>query len=86
MGFSRQMEWVAVPFLQGIFPTQGLNLGLQHCRQILYRLSHQETEDSTCSRPKVPPTWPAQPRYHNGGTNVGEVLLVTDLIDLTQNL
>ena len=22
--------------LQGIFPTQGLNLGLVHCRQILY--------------------------------------------------
>ena len=22
--------------LQGIFPTQGLNLGLLHCRQILY--------------------------------------------------
>ena len=28
-------------FLQGIFPTQGLNLGLLHCRQILYHLSHQ---------------------------------------------
>ena len=27
--------------LQGIFPTQGLHPGLQHCRQILYRLSHQ---------------------------------------------
>ena len=27
--------------LQGIFPTQGLNLGLPHCRQILYHLSHQ---------------------------------------------
>ena len=26
---------------QGIFPTQGLNLGLPHCRQILYQLSHQ---------------------------------------------
>ena len=26
--------------LQGIFPTQGSNLGLLHCRQILYRLSH----------------------------------------------
>ena len=25
--------------LQGIFPTQGLNLGLLHCRQTLYRLS-----------------------------------------------
>ena len=25
--------------LQGIFPTQGLNLGLLHCKQTLYRLS-----------------------------------------------
>ena len=25
---------------QGIFPTQGSNLGLPHCRQILYHLSH----------------------------------------------
>ena len=32
--------------LQWIFPTQGLNLGLLcllHCRQILYRLSHQRS-------------------------------------------
>ena len=29
--------------LQGIFLTQGLNLGLSHCRQILYHLSHQES-------------------------------------------
>ena len=27
--------------LQGIFPTQGSNPGLPHCRQILYHLSHQ---------------------------------------------
>ena len=26
--------------LQGIFPTQGWNPGLPHCRQILYQLSH----------------------------------------------
>ena len=29
--------------LQGIFLTQGLNLGLPHCRQMLYPLSHQES-------------------------------------------
>ena len=29
--------------LQGIFPTQGSNLGLLHCRQILYHLSHQRS-------------------------------------------
>ena len=27
--------------LQGIFPTQGLNLGLLYCTQILYHLNHQ---------------------------------------------
>ena len=27
--------------LQGIFPTQGLNACLRHCRQILYQLSHE---------------------------------------------
>ena len=30
--------------LQGIFSTQGLNLGVLHCRQILYHLSHQENQ------------------------------------------
>ena len=30
--------------LQGIFPTQGLNPGLLHCRQTLYRLSHQGSQ------------------------------------------
>ena len=34
---ARILEWVTI--LQGIFPTQGSNLGLPHCRQILYRLS-----------------------------------------------
>ena len=27
--------------LQGVFPTQGSNQGLPHCRRILYQLSHQ---------------------------------------------
>ena len=31
----------SLSLLQGIFPTQGLNLGLPHGRQILYQLSHQ---------------------------------------------
>ena len=31
----------SLSLLQGIFPTQGLNLGLPHCRQILYQLSHK---------------------------------------------
>ena len=36
--------------LQGIFPTQRLNLGLPHCRWILYQLSHQGS-----------PQWPMIP-------------------------
>ena len=29
--------------LQGLFPTQGSNPGLPHCRQIIYQLSHQRS-------------------------------------------
>ena len=31
----------SLSLLQGIFPTQGSNTGLPHCRQILYQLSHK---------------------------------------------
>ena len=34
--------------LQGIFPTQGLNPGLPHCRQLLYHLSHQGSPSDDC--------------------------------------
>ena len=33
----------SLSFLQGIFPTQGSNPGLPHCRRIFYRLSHKGT-------------------------------------------
>ena len=36
----------SLSLLQGIFPTQGLNPGLPHCRQILYQLSHKRTGSS----------------------------------------
>ena len=45
MGFSKQEYWSVLCchyLLQGIFPTQRLNLPLLHCRWILYSLSHQE--------------------------------------------
>ena len=35
--------------LQGIFPTQGSNPGLLHCRQILYHLNLQGSKHLTCS-------------------------------------
>ena len=43
MGFSRQkLEWVAIPFSRGsIVLTQASNIGLPHCRQILYHLNYQ---------------------------------------------
>ena len=42
MGLPRQEYWSGLPFPSlGIFPTQGLNPGLLHCRHIFYFLSHQ---------------------------------------------
>ena len=35
------LEGVAIAFSRVIFPTQGLNPGLLHYRQMLYHLSHQ---------------------------------------------
>ena len=34
--------------LQGIFPTQGSNPGVPHCRQTVYRLSHQGSPRVCC--------------------------------------
>ena len=42
IGFSRQEYWSGLPFpSSGNFPTQGSNPDFPHCRQTLYRLSHQ---------------------------------------------
>ena len=42
MEFSRPENWSGQPFPSpGVFPSQGSHLGLPHCRQILYPLSHQ---------------------------------------------
>ena len=38
---GQNTEVGSLSLLQGIFPTQGLNLGLLHCRRILYQLSHK---------------------------------------------
>ena len=38
---ARILEFVAIPFSSGIFPTLGLNWSLLHCRQILCSLRHQ---------------------------------------------
>ena len=46
MEFSRQESWTGLgnhSLLQGIFPIQGSNPGLLHCRWILYCLSRQRS-------------------------------------------
>ena len=37
----------SLSLLQRIFPTQGLNSGLLHCRQILYQLNHNRSPRKT---------------------------------------
>ena len=39
--------------LQGIFPTQGSNPGLPHCRQTLYHLSHQGSPQGPKQTPNL---------------------------------
>ena len=41
--------------LQGIFPTQGSNPGLLHCRQILYHLSTREAQEYWSGQPSPSP-------------------------------
>ena len=42
MGFPRQDYWGRLPFSSPEYlPTNGLNPGFPHCRQILYHLNHQ---------------------------------------------
>jgi len=42
MEFSRQEHWRGLPFPSpGELPDPGIKLGLLHCRQILYCLSHK---------------------------------------------
>ena len=39
---GQNTEMGSLSLLHGIFPTQGLNPGLLHCRRILYQLSHNQ--------------------------------------------
>ena len=47
-------------FPQGMFPSQGSNPGLQHCRQILYSLSHQGNHGVLIRQ-----SFPSKPPMHN---------------------
>ena len=47
--FSRQEYWSGLPFLSaGDLPDPGMNPGLLHCGQMLYRLSHQGSPQLGC--------------------------------------
>ena len=42
---ARILEWVAVPLLQGIIPTQRSNPGLLHCRQFFTSWATREAQE-----------------------------------------
>ena len=53
-GILQVREWVAMPSSRGIFPTQGSNSGLPHCRQILHHLSHHGSPGQFLLPGKIP--------------------------------
>ena len=54
MGFSRQENWGGLPFPSpGDLPNPGIESGIQHCRQTLYRLSHQGSLFKLCIAVRV---------------------------------
>ena len=62
--------------LQGIFPIQRSNPGLLHCRQTLYRLSHQgsPTSKQRCSGTAFPTTGRAASGAHAEKVKQGHML------------
>ena len=44
---ARILEWAAIPSSMGIFPTQGSDPGLLHCRWTLYQLSYMGSYSSS---------------------------------------
>ena len=56
----------SLSLLQGIFPSQGLNLGLPHCGRILYQLSHQGSPTKEEDLPK-------KERAFQIGNNLGKL-------------
>ena len=49
--------------LQEVVLTQGLNPGLLHCRQTLYHLSHQGSQDDRLGGPKLDPNNDLKPSW-----------------------
>ena len=53
-GILQEYQVGSQSLLQRIFPTQGSNLGLLHCRRILYHLSHQGSPSKALAACKGP--------------------------------
>ena len=66
--------------LQGIFPTQGSNPGLPHCRQILYRLSHREAKEYWSGEPIPSPLDLPYPEIQLGSSALQLDSLPTELL------
>ena len=68
----------SISLLQGIFPTQGVNPGLPHCRQILYQLSHSSVQFSrSVMSDSLQPHGPYCPWNSSGqSTGVGSISLL----------
>ena len=64
---ARILEWVSHFLLQGIFPTQGSNQGLPHCRQILDQLSHKGSLRIPEWDLPNPGIGPGSPTFYLGG-------------------
>ena len=73
MGFSRKNTGVGChALLQGIFPTQGLNPGVLHCRQILYHCNQMEPHS----------TWPFGAKDLSGSSSSSSSLCVLGCVRL----
>ena len=61
----------SLPLLHGIFPSQGSNTGLLHCRRNLYRLSREGS-------PRIPELIPSPADLPNPGIELGPPALQAD--------
>ena len=70
------LEWVAISFSREIFPTQGLNTGLLHCRRILYCLSNQGSpyQPGIQAVSNTDPTWDHQEEDGQQHLTLGDVI------------